>query len=233
MDFGIRDAVLNGSIWQVVVIALLAGAAVSLTSCTLVRLPFIVGHAHATKQTSDRHLLLAIVFSLGLIISYTAMGLSLGVLSSFAKKLITVSYALYVLMGIFLIGCGIFFADLLPEISGNVHHHAKRVLRTINTIPATFGFGVLFAFLEMPACAGCGVGMVLISSLVAVKGSVIFSTVVFSSFALGQSLPIIGIGASSALLKKLAPAMERFEGVVARTAGHALIVFGIVMLIIA
>ena len=229
----IKHAILNGALWQVMLVAVLAGAAVSLTSCTLARLPFMLGHVHVSKQTSRRSLYLALAFSTGLILSYTSIGLLLGVISSFARKLIFISEFIYIIFGVFLVLCGIFFAGLIPKMYEGFHQHCYSAMGRINTIPATFAFGIFFAFLEMPACAGCGVGMLLISSLVAIKGSVLYSALVFFSFALGQSLPIIAIGASSALVKRLAPQLEKFERKVSFVAGNILIIVGLFLVMIA
>ncbi len=233
MDFGVRNAILNGSIWQVMILVVIAGAALSLTSCTIARLPFMLGHVHGSKKSSHRSLKLAIAFSLGMILSYTVIGLLLGVISSFARKLITFSEPIYLIFGVFLLVCGVFFAGLFPSAAKRLHQHCSTMMQHVNTIPATFVFGMFFAFLEMPACAGCGVGMLLISSLVAIKGSVLYSAAVFFSFALGQSLPILALGASSHVVQKLVPVLEKFENTVSYVAGNILIIVGIFLIMVA
>jgi len=85
----------------------------------------------------------------------------------------------------------------------------------------------------MPACPCCGAVLLLIASLIAIKGSLLYSGVVFFSFALGQSLPILIIGFSSGLLKRLLPKTQNLEGIISFGVGNILIVSGIFLVTLA
>ena len=98
---------------------------------------------------------------------------------------------------------------------------------------SAFVFGIVFAFLEMPACACCGSVLLLIASFVALKGSLLYSTGVFFSFAVGQSLPILLLGFSAGLLKNILPLTQRLEGIISFVVGNILIVTGVFLVMIA
>ena len=122
---------------------------------------------------------------------------------------------------------GLFFAGLISFGGSGINAYCERAGKSVKTLPSAFIFGVLFAFLEMPACPCCGAVLLLIASLIAIKGSLLYSGIVFFSFALGQSLPILVIGFSTSLLKNLLPKTQHLEGIISFCVGNILIVSGI------
>jgi cytochrome c biogenesis protein CcdA len=58
----------------------------------------------------------------------------------------------------------------------------------------------------------------------------LYSGVVFFSFALGQSLPILMIGFSTSILKNLLPKTQYLEGIISFCVGNILIVSGIFLI---
>lgn len=223
----IQNILLRGSLLEVLLAVAFAGAVASLSSCTIARLPVLLGLVSSTTETKHRGLYLSIAFSLGLIISYTFIGMLFGAVAQIASRLVAVSEYLYLVLGILMILGGLFFAGLISFGTGGIASHCERVVKNVKTIPSAFIFGMLFAFLEMPACPCCGAVLLLIASLIAIKGSLLYSGVVFFSFALGQSLPIIVIGFSTSILKHLLPKTQHLEGVISFCVGNILIVSGI------
>ena len=229
----LHTILLRGPFIQVLAVVALAGAAASLTSCTLARLPVLLGLVSSRSEARHRGLLLSFSFSCGLIVSYTLLGSLLGVMAHVAAKLVAISEILYLVFGVLMILAGLFFAGLLSFGGAAFQARCETAVQTVKTLPSAFIFGMIFAFLEMPACPCCGAVLLLIASLIAIKGSLIYSGIVFFFFALGQSLPVLLIGFSSSLFKQLLPKTQRLEGVVSFCVGSILIVTGIFLVTLA
>src|SRR5208283_3386581 len=167
----IQNILLRGSLLEVLIAVAFAGAVASLSSCTIARLPVLLGFVSSTAQSKRRGFLLTIAFSCGLIISYTFIGMIFGAIAHIASRLIEISRYLYLILGFFMILGGLFFAGLIPSVTGEFNKQCEKAVRRVKTLPSAFMFGMLFAFLEMPACPCCGAVLLLIASLIAIKGS--------------------------------------------------------------
>jgi len=228
----IQNILLRGSLLEVLLAVAFAGAVASLSSCTIARLPVLLGLVSSTNNSKHRGFLLSIAFSCGLIISYTFIGILFGAIAHIASKLVMISQYLYLILGFLMILGGLFFAGLI-SIGGGFNAQCERAVKSVKTMPSAFIFGMLFAFLEMPACPCCGAVLLLIASLIAIKGSLLYSGVVFFSFALGQSLPILLIGFSTSILGKLLPKTQNLEGIISFCVGNILIVSGVFLITLA
>ncbi len=213
-------------------IVLCAGFVSSLSSCTIVRIPVVLGIVSGAAKSRKKAVRLAFLFSLGLVVSYTIIGLAFGMVANFAGKLILLSKHIFFISGVLLILAGALLSGLIRTSFGqkcqNVTNHFKRYGDF-----GTFLFGALFAFFEMPGYPCCGSVLLVIASLVAVKGSIIYSLLVFVSFALGQSLPIFLAGCSAGMMKYLAPKIEKYEAGIQFLAGNTLLALGIFFIVIA
>ncbi len=228
----IRDIFSSGSLGKIMIAVALAGAVASLTSCTIARLPVLLGLVSNRGKSQPREFHLALAFCGGLIITYTIFGFLFGLVAHLASGLIGISSYLYLTMGVLMLIGGAFFAGLIPHSIGWFNARCEQMVKGGRTVPSAFGFGIVFAFLEMPACACCGSVMLLIASMVAIKGSLIFSGVVFFSFAVGQSLPILILGFSAGLLKNVIPITQKLEGIVSFVVGNILMITGIFLILI-
>jgi len=229
----IQNILLRGSLLEVLIAVAFTGAVASLSSCTIVRLPVLLGLVSSTAQSKHRSFLLSIAFSCGLIISYTFIGVVFGAVAHIASRLIEISCYLYLIFGFLMISGGLFFAGLVPFASGVLGARCEKAVQGVKTLPSAFIFGMLFAFLEMPACPCCGAVLLLIASLIAIKGSLLYSGTVFFSFALGQSIPILVIGFSTSILKHVLPKTRHLEGVISFVVGNILIVSGLFLVMLA
>jgi len=228
----IQNILLRGSWVQVLIATAFAGAVASLSSCTITRLPVLLGLVSSTSQSKRKGFLLTIAFSCGLIISYTFMGIILGAIAHIASRLIEMSRFLYLILGVLMILGGMFFAGLIPLATETWSARCEKAVKGVKTLPSAFIFGMLFAFLEMPACPCCGAVLLLIASLIALKGSLLYSGVVFFSFALGQSVPILMIGFSTSILKHVLPKTQHLEGAISFIVGNMLIVSGVFLVML-
>jgi cytochrome c biogenesis protein CcdA len=229
----VQNILLRGSLLEVLIAVAFAGAVASISSCTLARLPVLLGLVSSTTQSKHRGFFLSIAFSCGLIISYTFIGMLFGAIAHIATKLVAISEYLYLVLGFLMILGGLFFSGLVSFGAGGINAHCAKAVKGVKTLPSAFIFGMLFAFLEMPACPCCGAVLLLIASLIAIKGSLLYSGVVFFSFALGQSLPILVIGFSTSILKGLLPKTQHLEGIISFVVGNILIVSGVFLVTLA
>ena len=229
----IQNILLRGSLLEVLIAVAFAGAVASLSSCTIARLPVLLGLVSSTSQSKRRGFLLSIAFSCGLIISYTFIGILFGAIAHIASRLVAISQYLYLVLGFLMILGGLIFSGLIPFPAEGIGANCEKAIKSVKSLPSAFIFGMLFAFLEMPACPCCGAILLLIASLIAIKGSLLYSGIVFFSFALGQSLPILVIGFSTSLLKNLLPKTQHLERVISFCVGNILIVSGIFLVTLA
>ncbi|MFH1062892.1 MAG: cytochrome c biogenesis protein CcdA [Candidatus Omnitrophota bacterium] len=229
----IQNIIAHGSLPVVLLAVAFAGAVASLSSCTIARIPVLWGYVAATSESKKKGIFLSTAFACGLIVSYTILGLLFGTVSGLAGKLIQISQYLYFTLGILLISGGLFFSGLIPIGKSGFYKHCAATVKQANNLHSAFIFGMLFAFLEMPACPCCGAVLMVIASLVVIKGSLLYSGLVFFSFALGQSIPILVIGFSTSILKHIRPRTQKLEEAISFVAGNILIVSGLFLLMIA
>jgi len=211
-----------------------AGFIASLSSCTIIRIPIVFGYVSgASHDTKRKSFLSAVFLALGLITSYTFLGLALILLKNLAFSLVLISRYLYIFLGIVLFVLGIFYAGLIKI--GKTHHaHCETNTRLKKrSLIGSFLFGVMFAFLEMPACPCCASVLFVIASIVGFWDSWVYSFIIFLSFAIGQSMPILLIGSSTSLVKYLTPKVKSLEKYTQFVAGNILIAIALFFFILA
>jgi cytochrome c biogenesis protein CcdA len=214
-----------------------AGALASLSSCTIVRVPVALSFIAGTTESKKKALLVTILFVSGLIVTYTVFGLFLGVVGRLAYTIIQCNKYIFYLIGFLLFVTGLFISGLvkikhLPHIlqfRENFHHI---------TLIGAFVFGTLFALLEMPTCPTCGGILLMLASLVVTHDLGHFSILIFVSFALGQSFPVLAVALSASLVKTdiimfLASKIQRIEDHINFVAGNILMTLGIYYLVVA
>jgi len=167
-----------------------------------------------------------------LIASYVFMGLLFMSLKDFSARLAQVSRYVYWVLGTVLLGAGVLYAGLIPvkdlgASCGIQKAHPK------NGFFRTFAFGASFAFLEMPACPCCASGLFVIIGFVTLCGSWFYALAILLSFAIGQSLPILLIGASVGKIKVLAAKIAYAEKYIQFGAGVLLIIVALYFFMIA
>jgi len=211
-----------------------AGFIASLSSCTIIRIPIIFGYVSGARHHSNRKSFLSAVFlALGLITSYTFLGIALIVLKNLAFGLVQISRYVYMTLGIILFVMGILYAGLIRV--GKTHQINCEVNTKFKKISfiGSFLFGIMFGFLEMPACPCCASVLFVIVSIVGLWDSWFYSFIIFLSFAIGQSMPILLISSSTTLVKHLTPKVARIEKYIQFVAGNILIVIALVFFILA
>ncbi|HTZ10864.1 MAG TPA: cytochrome c biogenesis protein CcdA [Candidatus Margulisiibacteriota bacterium] len=211
-----------------------AGFIASLSSCTIIRIPIVFGYVSgATHYTKRKSFLSALCLALGLITSYTFLGVALILLKNLAFGLVQISRYLYLFLGVVLLVLGIFYAGLIKIGKAQPAHCEVNTRIKKRSFIGSFLFGIMFAFLEMPACPCCASVLFVIASIVGFWNSWVYSFVIFLSFAVGQSMPILLIGSSTTLVKHLSSKAQRLERYTQFIAGNILIAIALLFFIIA
>lgn len=214
------------------------GAAASLTSCTAVRLPVVMGYVAGAGNSKPRALVLTALFTLGLVFTYVLLGSIVAFTGGVIHKVIQINkYVFWVLGGMLFVAgllvSGLIGVRILPK-------GCRWIAEGLST--ATFAgallSGGLFGLLVMPACPSCGAGLLVLAGVVVAKQmSWSYSLAVFASFALGQSFPVLAIGVLTSLLKpdlvrRLRRRMCSIEQQVQLVAGNVLMVVGIYFIVV-
>ena len=221
----------------VMFVVFLAGALASLGSSTIVRVPVALGFIAGAAESKKRALVVTVLFVSGLVVAYTVFGVFLGMVGRLAFTIIQCNKYIFYLLGFLLFVFGLFIAGLL-RIKHLPHMFRFRESFRHVTLLGAFVFGTLFALVEMPTCPCCGGILLMLATLVVTHNLAPYALLIFMSFALGQSFPVLAVSVSASLVKTdivtyLASKVRRIEEHVNFVAGNMLMTLGIYYLIIA
>jgi cytochrome c biogenesis protein CcdA len=218
-------------------VVFMTGALTSLSSSTIVRVPVALGFIAGATESKKKALFVTFLFVFGLVAAYTVLGMFLGVVGRVAFTIIQCNKYIFYLLGFLLFVFGLFIAGLLkikrlPSIL-QFRESFKHV-----TFFGAFFFGTFFALTEMPTCPTSAGLLLMLASLVVTHNLAQYSVLIFVSFALGQSLPVLAVALSASFVKTdvimfLATKIQRIEDHIDLIAGNVLITFGIYYLVIA
>lgn len=229
MNFTMQGLVLSAVrdvSWSTLFLVFWGGAVLSLASCTLIRVPVIIGYVSGASASKKKAFFITLSFALGLIISYTCLGLLFGFVSGIMASMIKYSRFVYYALGAMALLFGVQLAgltnwtflkkDSLPE------PRNKKA-----GIAGAFLFGIIFAIFEAPICPCCGPVLFLIAGLTLSKGKILFGILIFLAYAMGQSLPMLLIGSLTGIVKYISPYVERFEKKIEIIGGNILILLAL------
>ena len=195
---GIDAALQSGRFWTVIGVFLLAGVLLSLTPCVLPMLPIlsslIVGQGQAV--TRGRGLALALSYSLGMALVYTALGVAAGlageglaaalqnvwVLSAFAAGLVALALSMF----------GAYELQLPSALTASLSQASGRL--PAGRVAGVFAMGGVSALIVSPCVAAPLAGALVYLSQtrdVWLGGSALFA------LAAGMSVPLLLLGASA------------------------------------
>jgi len=193
------------------------GALASLSSCTIVRVPVVLSYVAGAADSKRRAVFVT--------------GIFFGLMGSLAFAFIQINKYIFWMLGALLLISGLFVAGLVNIRFFHPTLEIKNSLRRLRYI-GPFVFGIFFALLEMPTCPCCGSVLLAIAALVVTQDLSAYAVLIFLSFALGQSFPVLAVVLSTSLLKSdlivyLAPRIHRLEERVELLAGNMLMALGI------
>ncbi len=216
----------NGG-WLTFFVIFWSGALLSLSSCTIVRIPVVIGYVGGVATSKKRAVLLTFSFVSALVLSYTCLGVLFGLVSSLMIDMIKWSRYLYYLIGTLALVIGLRMAGLVNFGLLPAGEHKMPKFRGPRTVLGAFLFGITFAIFEAPTCPCCGPVLFMMASLTFAKGKIFYAVLVFLAYALGQSFPILMIGSFTSIMKYISPKVERIEGALRIIGGNILIVLAI------
>ena len=232
----VETVIRESPIWGLCVV-FWAGALASLGSCLLVRLPVVVGCVAGSGSSKSRSLVLTALFTLGLVLSYVLLGFLAAFMGELINKFLVLNKYIFWVLGISLFVAGVWISGVLSLRSlpdqcqriGNRLHRAGFV--------GAFFVGLLFGLLVMPACPCCGAGLLILVGVVVSQNLSAYGLLVFASFGLGQSLPVLAVGVLTGLIKpdlvrRFRTRMCSIEQRMQLIAGNVLMVLGIYFVVV-
>jgi cytochrome c-type biogenesis protein len=236
MASGVQKFIADTPLLMVFIIFMI-GVLTSLSSSTIVRVPVALDFIAGATESKKKALFVTFLFVFGLVAAYTVLGMFLGTVGRVAFTIVQCNKYIFYLLGFLLFVFGLFIAGLLkikrlPSIF-QFRESFKHV-----TFFGAFFFGTFFALTEMPTCPTSAGLLLMLASLVVTHNLSQYSVMIFVSFALGQSLPVLIVALSASLVKTdiimfLASKIQRVEDHIDLIAGNMLIAFGIYYLVIA
>jgi thiol:disulfide interchange protein DsbD len=200
-DSGLGAALRGGKFWSVVGVFFLAGVLLSLTPCVLPMLPIlssiIVGQGEQVSR--GRGFSLALSYSLGMAMVYTALGVAAGlageglaaslqnpwVLSLFAAGLVALSLSMF----------GVYELQLPGALTGRLTQASQRL--PTGRFASVFAMGGVSALIVSPCVAAPLAGALVYLSQT--RDLWLGGTALFS-LAAGMSIPLLLVGASAGAL---------------------------------
>ena len=201
-ETGRLDAALqSGHFWTVLGVFFVAGLLLSLTPCVLPMLPILSSIIVGTggKVTRTRGLLLAISYSLGMAVVYTALGVAAGLAgeglaAALQKPWVLGAFAL-ALVGFSLSMFGVYELQLPAGLTGGLSSASQRL--PAGRLTGVFVMGGVSALIVSPCVAAPLAGALVYLSQtrdVVLGGSALFA------LACGMSVPLLLLGASAGAL---------------------------------
>ena len=226
----ITQIIKSGSPWTFVIV-FWAAAVLSLASCTIVRIPVLVGLIGGASTSKKKAFLLTLSFVSALILSYTLMGIMFSLVGTLAGHMMRLSRFFYYLAAVIVLPVGLQMAGLIRF--RFFENAVSRVFQIQHGgMLGAFLFGLVFVLFEAPTCPVCGPFILVIASLGILKKNFIYCILLFFTYALGQSFPIILVGVFSGIVKYISPKVEAVEKVASIIGGNILIVLGIFLFIL-
>jgi len=213
------------------------GAVTSLSSCTVIRLPIVLGYVGACGGSKKRALLLTVLFLLGSVISYVLIGAAAAFVGGMVRQLLDTTKVIFWASGALLFIAGAMISGLIsPSLLPSGWRHIGTRLDWVRA-PGALVFGALFGLLTMPACPLCGAGLIVLAGVVATKSLSLYGLAMFASFALGQGLPIVAVGVLTTIIKpglihRLRMHMCSIEQHLQLLCGNLLMVLGIYFIVV-
>jgi cytochrome c-type biogenesis protein len=224
----IINAVNQHSFWTFVIV-FWAAAVLSMASCTIVRIPVVIGLIGGA-DSKKKAFLVTLSFVAALVLSYTLLGVLLGTIGTLAAKMMGLSRYFYYLAGFAVLFVGVQMAGLI-KIRPLEALAAKAFNIRHGGVAGAFIFGLIFVLFEAPTCPVCGPFLMVIAGLGVMKDDLPYAIMLFFTYALGQSLPIIMAGVFSGIVKYIHPKVEVIERVAPVIGGNILIALGILLFI--
>jgi cytochrome c biogenesis protein CcdA len=176
-------------------------------------------------------------FALGLVVSSVLLGALAASAGESPLGLLQINRLFFWGFGVLLLVAGLFLSGLispqvLPQRWQRIADHLGQA-GLWGALLLGFGSGLL----TIPACPACGAGIIVLGGMVNAGNLSLYGWMLFVSFALGQALPVLAVGAAAALLKpglikRLRTRMCSMEQRMQLLAGNVLVVLGLYYIVV-
>lgn len=217
----IIETLQSGS-WLTFFIIFWCGALLSFSSCTIVRVPIVIGYIGGIATSKKRAIVLTLSFVSALVLSYTLLGVLFGFISGLMGNMIRWGRYFYYVIGTLALFIGLNMAELI-DFKFLRLEKIKAIEPKKAGLLGAFLFGVVFVIFEAPTCPCCGPVLFIIAGITFAKGNIVYAILIFLTYALGQSFPIFLIGSFTSVVKYISPKVEKIEDMIKIIGGNILI----------
>ncbi|MDI6800128.1 MAG: cytochrome c biogenesis protein CcdA [Actinomycetota bacterium] len=210
IQFSLQNALSSSSpLAYLTVFAL--GAVVSLGSCVILELPLLMGFLGGVQTRSKRRLvLLTLLFVGGMLTTYLAIGLAIGLASLSLAKFASFSRAIFYGLGAVSLLFGLYLLGFIHPPKMNTGF-LELFARGHKDYLGAYLLGAIFIFFEAPTCPCCAPALILISGYMVTSGTIISGLTLLMVYVLGQSVPILIAGVAFGWIKGLSDRFVRLQ----------------------
>lgn len=217
---------ISNSLWLAPFIALFAGILTSVTPCSLSSIPLVIGYVGGTgKKDTKRSFKLSLVFSLGMAITFTA----LGVLASILGKLMQGTGAWwYLVLGILMVLMALQTWEIFNFIPSTYLTSKNKKRGYMGALLA----GILGGIFSSPCSTPV---LIVLLGIVAQGGNIIWGILLLLLYSVGHSILVIIAGTSYGFVQKLTSSGQygKFSTVLKYIMGALILLIGFYMFYLA
>ncbi|MEI6579238.1 MAG: cytochrome c biogenesis protein CcdA [Eubacteriales bacterium] len=213
------SASIAANIWIAPLLALLAGVLTAFTPCALSSVPLVIGYVGGTGQRdTKRAFLLSATFSVGMAVTFTALGVTASILGKFLQG---TGKWWYLVLGVLMLLMALQTWEIFNFIPSTYAMSKNKKRGFIGAFLA----GILGGLFASPCATPV---LVVLLAFVAKEGNILLGVFLLLLYSLGHSVLVLIAGTSVGFVKKLS-ASEKY-GTVSKILK---IVVGILILLIA
>ncbi|HNS20462.1 MAG TPA: cytochrome c biogenesis protein CcdA [Sedimentisphaerales bacterium] len=216
--------------------AFIAGTAVSLGLCAVVRLPIVFAYVAGAARSKRHGFSLAMLFVAGLVVGTVLLGMTAASGHEGLRSILWFTRYLLCALGVALFLVGVLVSGLInPHLLSERGQRIAQRMGKADSLGAVL-LGCAFGLLQTPACPHCGTAIQALAEMAA-AGPGLRGIGLFAAFGAGQSVVILAVGVLTTLtmpnlLRFLRTRMCSVEQRVQLLAGNVLMVLGVYFVIV-
>lgn len=204
-----------------IIVSFLAGLIASFSPCMLSTIPLVIGGvSQSSKKDKKAGFHYALIFSLGVIVVFMALGLITSILGNYVNAL---GKYVYIILGAILIFMGLKSIGVIGE------KKSCKVPKIKNNLLGAFTMGILGGVLSSPCSTPI---LAVILTIVATGGNVLFGVIMLLVYGIGHCVLIVIAGTSVGFIEQLSSSYKynKISDVIKNILGALIIVFGLYLL---
>jgi len=179
-------SLLTQNIWFAILFALIAGILSSFTPCALSSIPLIIGYVGGyTQNDKKKPLIYSLAFSLGLVLTFTVLGI---LSATIGRMFIGIGTWWYIILGVILLTVGLQMIGVIK-----VGSNACSVPKKSKGIMGAFLLGIVGGIFSTPCSTPV---LIAILAFVAEKGNILLGGILLLVYAIGHSVLVVIAGTS-------------------------------------